>query len=54
MNHMGHVTFLLIFRSNSRLHEKRYRFQILGNEIKGTKVRLYCLKFVQLQNKKIF
>ena len=32
MNSMGHVTkFLLIFRNNSRPHEKRYRSEILGN-----------------------
>ena len=42
MNHMGHVIkFLIIFRNNSRPHEKRYRFKILGNQTKGIKVRLY-------------
>ena len=38
MKHMGHVIkFLLIFRNNSRPH-KKYRFEIFGNYIKGTKV----------------
>ena len=44
MNHMGHVIkFHLIFRNNSHPHEKKYRFEIVGNLIKGT----------SLQNKKI-
>ena len=32
MYYKGHVTkFILISRSNSYLHEKRYRFESLGN-----------------------
>ena len=47
---MDHVVkFPLIFRNNLRPHEKRYRFEILGNEIKGTKVHLYYQKFFKFQ-----
>ena len=49
---MGHVTkFRLIFRKHLRPREKRYRFEILKNEIKGSKVRLYCRKIFKFQKK---
>ena len=39
INHTGHVIkFLLIFRNNLRSLKKRYRFEILGNKLKGPKV----------------
>ena len=55
MKHMGHVTkFLFIFRNNLRPYEKRFRFEILENSIKDTKIDTFLLSEIFIIKKQKF